>query len=472
MFFTPSLSVDLLLLAIMLLILGHAWSVFKKGRWFVFDPLNFFWVGAFVIYIKQPISYYQSLKLWYGNEGITETLLWVLFGVFFVIIGYEANWGKRWGMKIPKMPRRLSPNGLLIVAIVIIAAGLFGWKAIFDSAGGLNAWSSESRGKADWENLSGFTSALAALVPVGVTLFVLHGEMHRASPIFRVFAWILQLSVLLWMFYLGSRYRVIFVVVAVFMVWYLPRRKNPPLLLLVPVFIALMIVTSFQEHYRSYFYDFSFHFDRVDWSDVAATVLPSFETAHPKAKVSKGMEFSCTASVVKLVPKHVDYNYGYSELEFFTRPIPRGWWPEKRYPHFEAFTPIYHKGDLSKHWVTYVYRPFLGGPSFGYIGHWYAVGGPFMLIAAGLFTGGLLRAIRSIYDRSGGSEGDIIIYMILSPVGFNDVTGVPLWWIFDFTLTLIPLLIAVNLVKRKKRPQSIINHSYGLSETRNAFTDR
>jgi len=313
-------------------------------------------------------------------------------------------------------------------------------------------------------------AALAALVPVGVNLLVFYGEIYRAHPVYRIIAWVLQLAVLLWMCYLGSRFRVIFTVVSSLMIWYLPRRKNPPFLLLAPIFAVLVIGTTFQEQYRGYFYDFSFHFDKMNWAEVAETVLPSFVTGTSRKKgVSKGMEFSCTAAVVKLVPRSVEYNYGYSELEFFTKPIPRAWWPEKRYPHYEAFTPIYLQGDLTNHWVTYVYRPFLGGPSFGYVGHWYAVGGPLMLIGAGLFTGGLLRAIRSIYDRSLGSEGDLVIYMVLSTVGFNDMTGVPLWWIFDLTLILIPLITLVNVIKRKTGRFSRINNNRGQLRTNKIF---
>lgn len=453
MFFTPSVLTDLLLLSILLMIFCHSVSLYRRRRWFVFDPLNFFWVGAFVIYIQQPISYYKIFENWYGDAIIAETLFWVAFGMLFLIIGYEAGWGRRWGKRIPKMPSQLSLNGLSIASLVIICAGLIGWKMIFDSGGGLHAWAAVPRGGENWEKLSGYATGLSTLVPVGVSLLALSFEMYRAKPVFRIIAWLLMAGVLLWMLYLGSRSRVIFTVVAAFQVWYLPRRKNPSFLLLLPVFLALTIVTSFQQYYRSYFHDFSFHFEQINWTEAVDMVLPSFLTGVPKdtGHISKGTEFSCTAAVIKLVPQQVDYNYGYSELEFLTHPIPRALWPEKRYPHYEAFTPIYFKGDLTNHWVTHVYRPFLGGPSFGYIGHWYAVGGGLMLVIAGFFTGSLLRAIRSIYDRSGGYGGDVVLFMVLSSIGFTDVTGVPFFWLFAVPLTLIPLIILVNLVKRKER---------------------
>lgn len=454
MLLTSSILIDFLLIGIFFILLGHSWVLYQRRRFVVFDPLNFFWAGALVIYVIQPIQYYEQLIAWYGEGVILETLFWIAFGIAFVIIGYEARRGVRWGRKIPEMPQKLSPKGLFTVAFVLIVAGLYGWKLTFDSGGGLLKWAATSRGGSDYENLSNYVTALAALVPVGVGLLLLHVEMHRANVLLRFFAWVLWLGLLIWMLYLGTRSRTIFLVVIALVAWFLPKRQNPPLWLLVPTFITLFIVTSFLAQYRGYFKDFSFNFDQIDWVEAAGDVLPGFLTDVDTSRTKvggKGLEFSCTAAVIDLVPEQVDYNYGYSQLEFFTRAIPHAWWPEKRYPQYEAFTPIYEKGGLSGWWVPNTHVPILAGPSFGYVGHWYAVGGPLMLIVAGLFTGGYFRAIRSIYDRPGRNEGDLILYMVLIPIGFGDATGVPMWWIFSLPLTLIPLLTLVYFVKRKKR---------------------
>lgn len=462
MVFTSSTLIEFFILGIIFIIFGHFWSLYQKKRWLVFDPLNFFWAGASVIYIIQPIRHYQQLIGWYGEGLILETLFWIIFGIAFVIIGYEARWGIRWGNKIPAMPRELSPKGLLIVAFVLIGAGLYGWKLTFDSGGGILMWAATSRGGEDHENLSGYVTALAALAPVGVGLLLLHVGMHRVNNLLRIFAWVLWLATLIWMLYLGTRSRTIFLVMIALMAWFLPRRKNPPLWLLVPTFVTLVLVTSFLASYRGYFKNFSFNLDQIDWVEATQTVLPSFLTdADPSLakQVAKGMEFSCTVAVIYLVPDPIDYNYGYSQLEFFSRPIPRPWWPEKPYPHYEAFTPIYQGADLTSYWVTHINRPFLAGPSFGYIGHWYAVGGPLMLVVAGLFTGGLFRAIRSIYDRPGRNEGDLILYMVLVPIGFGEAAVVPMWWIFSLPLTLIPLLTLVYFIRRHARRVRQLNAS-------------
>jgi hypothetical protein len=157
-------------------------------------------------------------------------------------------------------------------------------------------------------------------------------------------------------------------------------------------------------------------------------------------------------ATVKLVPNKIPFNYGYSELEFLTRIVPRSIWPEKRYPHYEAFTPIYQMEDLSRHWVPYATTPILEGPSFGYVGHWYAVGGAVALVFAGLFTGGLFRAIRTIFNRPEKREGDLVLYMlVIVAIGFGDAASTPLFWIFTLPLMLMPLLVLVYLTRRRDR---------------------
>jgi hypothetical protein len=141
-------------------------------------------------------------------------------------------------------------------------------------------------------------------------------------------------------------------------------------------------------------------------------------------------------------------------------------WPEKRYPHFEAFTPIYQRADLSEYWVTYATTPILAGPAFGYIGHWYAVGGPIALVFAGLFTGGLFRAIRTIFNRPEKREGDLVLYMlVIMPIGFGDAASTPLFWIFTLPLILMPLLVLLYLTRRRDRKLHHAQRTHALLKT-------
>jgi hypothetical protein len=163
------------------------------------------------------------------------------------------------------------------------------------------------------------------------------------------------------------------------------------------------------------------------------------------------MEYSCAMAVVELVPDEVPYNRGYSLLEFFTRAIPRAFWPGKIYPHYEAFTPIYEKGRLTAHVIQTSRRRILAGPAFTFIGHWYAVGGPVALILASFLTGCMLRAVLGIHLRNTSNEGSLILYGQFIMLGFAEVASTPLFFLFNLPFKLIPLLVVVHMA-RARRP--------------------
>jgi hypothetical protein len=455
MIFTPSIVVDVLLLMIAGIMVGHGLTLKLRRRFFVFDPLNMFWAGAIILYLYQPIAFFDYFVAWYGQDVLEETLLWVLLGLSFVVIGYEGRWGVRWGKMVPALPQHLSRQGLFGAALSLIALGLGGYSVEFASAGGIERWASVARGGTDWDKVSGYSAILTSLLPAGVGLLVLHVEMHRATPLRRSLAWLVFALMLLWFFYLGTRNGTIVMVMTALMAYYLPRRKNPRPLLLAVIFLALFATSNFLAKYRQNFFNLSFNFEKIDWDEAIAQSLPGIlpgTQVRNKAFVSKGIEFSCTMAAVKLVPNVIPFNYGYSELEFLTRIVPRGIWPEKRYPEYEAFTPIYQMEDLSRYWIPYATTPILAGPAFGYIGHWYAVGGAIALVFAGLFTGGLFRAIRAIFNRPEKREGDLVLYMlVIIPIGFGDAASTPLFWIFTLPLILMPVLVLLYLTRRRDR---------------------
>src|SRR5205085_4877795 len=83
-------------------------------------PLNMFWAGAIILYLYQPIVYFDYFVAWYGQDVLEETLLWVLLGLSFVVIGYEGRWGVRWGEMVPALPQYLSRQGLFGAALSLI----------------------------------------------------------------------------------------------------------------------------------------------------------------------------------------------------------------------------------------------------------------------------------------------------------------------------------------------------------------
>ena len=81
MIFTPSIVVDVLLLMIAGIMVGHALTLKLRRRFVVFDPLNMFWAGAIILYLYQPIVFFDYFVAWYGQDVLEETLLWVLLGL-------------------------------------------------------------------------------------------------------------------------------------------------------------------------------------------------------------------------------------------------------------------------------------------------------------------------------------------------------------------------------------------------------
>lgn len=446
---TPSLLADFVIAAILVMIAAHAIHVHHRRGWLAFDPLNAFWGGVLVIYILQPIEYGRILVFWYGTEIFEQTLLWCLFGFFFLIVGYESRLGVIWSRHYPSLAPRLEPSKTWLLGVAMALLGTTSYIVTMIAVGGFDAWSALGRAKSAAAEIPGYIAVLEVLLPAGIGLLVFHAQMHRVPPLRRILIWTLAIALLLFFFYIGSRSRLLGLIAILFAAYYLPKRKNPPLLLVVATFVVLLVTVTLMGLFRDQFRDLSINLEEGNVEQALTQTFPSLfgdENSLEKMGLVKGMEFSCAMAAVKLVPETVPYNYGYSELEFFTRLIPRAVWPEKRYPHYEAFTPIYAKADLSTKWVPYASKPILQGPAFGFIGHWHAVGGAVALVIAGILTGALYRSIREWFTSQPG-EGTTLIYASVIMIGFFDAAATPLFWIFTMPFVLIAMLITIRLCR-------------------------
>jgi hypothetical protein len=430
----------------------HIWMLRRQGRWTIFDPLNFFWVGAFVIYVVDVLSNYDVYDLWYGRPIVEDVMMWTFVGLVFVHVGYYMRIGRRIASRLPALPARLGRIPFLWVSMAFIVAGGFGWMLIFESAGGLAGWASVPRGNVDWEAMSGYVATLADLLNVGVFLFLIYAEWNRSRLVTRVLAWVLLGLLLLFFLYLGTRSRTILVVLVALMAWSMPRRRSPSLLVLVPLFCCLFVVVKFQEQYREHFRDLSFNFQELEWDEVPQNVLPRFIFGdHTPSNATRGSEFSITAAVVDLVPDAVPYAHGVEFLQVFTQAIPRELWPGKRYPKNESWTPIYQITAASDYWVDYVAVPFIAGPAPGFVASWYYNAGALGLAIGGLLVGVLMRVIRGMYDRTGRNESYFIIYFLVGPLGFGEAVGHPFGFIYTLPLLLVPLVVMLSFIRRQER---------------------
>lgn len=442
---TSSFFANLLILLIVGTCLVHVLGAVKRKRFFVFDPLIFFWVGVIVIYVLEGISNYDFYVTYYGESVVLDVLLWIWVGIIFLQLGYRLKWGSKLADRLPVPPRRLRPDRFLAFSLSLIAIGLVGWWLQIMTAGSVAAWGAVARGGENWEELSGYVTLMAGLLTIGVSLFVLHVELHRRSPALRLLAWSMLALQLLFFLYLGSRSRTISIVLIALMAWSLPRRKNPSILLMSTLFVGLFLVTSFQAEYRGHFKNFSFNLDEISWDEVPSKILPKFITGYQSLKsVSLGSEFGLTSAVVQLVPDRIPYAYGYEFLQIITNVIPRSLFPEKPYPRGESWSEIHMVAGTSSWWVEHVHKPFIAGPSPGYIASWYYNGGVVGLILGGMATGVFLRLIRGIYDRSKNNESFLIIYLVMVPIGFGEATGHPFSWVYSLPIIFVPLIFIIK----------------------------
>lgn len=456
---TPVLLGDLLVLSMLFLVVGHMFWKMSRREFFVFDPLNVFWAGCAVIYLQQPMANGDVYIGWYGESTFCWTLFWALFAFLLVIVGYESKLGKRLAGYVPHTPYHLDPSRFRLVAVGLVGLSLFGYALMIQSAGGLSAWASVGRGDTQAQNLPGWLYLFVNfqyLLPGAITILVFHVCMHRVSGFEKLLAWACAGMAMLWILYLGSRSRTVRLTMGLLAAVYLPKRRNPPVPLLAVLFLALAIIVPFLAAYRGQFTNFSFNLDRVEWNQVAHLVLPDFimgdDPNAPEERVFRAEEFAVVMATIELVPNTYGFSYGYQMLELVTKPIPRRIWPDKRYPHFEAVTPIWDHYQISENWVEYATIPVLTGPAFSFVAYYWLIGGPVGIALGGFCVGAVFRGIRGIFDRNPGSEGDLMLYSVLLTTAFGEALSTPFLHLFYLVPQLAGVL-ALLWFARSRQPR-------------------
>jgi len=458
MFFTTSAIGDFLICAIVAFIAIHTIFQYRKGNWLLFDPLHLFWAGVLVVYVNQPASYGDTFIGWYGESVFEEALFWIFIGLIFVAIGYKHGLGSFRIRLLPGCPPQFSPQRLACAGLLMVSLAILGYFYLFASSGGVKSWLSAGRGLTTYSEYTSIVLLLTDFLPLGVLVLLFHAAFFDVTKINRYLYWFLGGLTLLWFIYLGTRSRTIMFTMMLMAVYYLPKRKNPPVWLCVLVFTFLLVTVNFQANYRGYFKDLSFNFQEIDTNEAIGISLPIFMGGNrdiQTGNVRRGSEFGCVLSVIELVPDVVPYNYGYGNLEIFTHYFPRALWPDKIYPHIESVQGVMKESNMTSTRVSGT--DLLMGPAFTFAGHWYYIFGPIGIMIGGFITGSILRLIRYIYDRNPGSEGDVILFSMLMNIGFNDAAATPMTWITTLPLTLLPVLLLFVFCDKSR---SIIGKRY------------
>lgn len=435
-----------LVIAVVALFVGHCVWLARRARWSPFDPLNLFWGGALVCYVNQPLSYGDVYAAWHSAGTLEVALAYVLLGMACVVVGYELPWGRSLAFRVPSVPATLLNGRALLGGATLVAMGLSGSIYLMSTAPSIADWLAVGRGGTDWGSTIGYLAQLENLLPIGIVFLLVHCSMTRQRFVVQAVVWSLAGAEWLWLVYLGTRSRTITFTFMLLASYYLPRRRFPRLAFIAGLALALLGLVGFQAAYRANFTNLSFNLDAIDTAEAISMSLPPWLGGGRAARgvdASSFAEFNCVMSAVELVPDRIDYNYGYSHLELFTRPIPRALWPDKIYPHSRAYTPLLLDGGLSTAEVATASERLVMGPSFTFVGHWYTVGGGIALALAGIFTGVGFRALRGFLDRDPLNQSALVLFITLAPWAFNEAAAEPMFWMYYVPITHVPLLVVL-----------------------------
>lgn len=440
----------LAILLIFLVYALHFWRAKTRGSWFLFDPVNVFFAGTFFIYVVEFFSNGYGYIDRHGIQTVNYTLLLISFGLACVAVGYRLPLGKYLYHCYPKPPMKVALWPILLLSLLLFLCGGLSWLSIINASGGIYEWASSARGGVDWAEISGYTNVLTHLSYAGPATLLMVIEAKRTKGAVRWLAWALIAINFIFYLYIGSRSRVILLTLVALASYSLPRQKNIPLWIIVPLGICLLFLVKFIAIYRSYFVNFSFSIGNTSFGEIVQTVVfaGGVSTGAGIGMAPVGSELNLTFAVVELVPHEISYNLGVEFAQLVTHPVPRAVWPEKPYPRGEVWSEIHRVEGSSMHWVEYVNTPFLSGPAPGFIASWYYIGGPIGLVIGGVLVGGLLRSLRIFQIRSKMSEGAAVLSSLLLIVGFSEAVSHPLEWIYRLPFLIVPLFIALKLAKK------------------------
>ena len=302
----------------------HVFWRTRQGGFLVIDPLNMFWGGIIVCYVVQPIAYFNQISEFQPTGDIPGALAWILGGLLCVIVGYESRLGAAMGRVVPPGPACLGRWRLAFLGLVSVVAGVAGYSYEISTAGGFDAWLAVPRGGTDWEVASSYVVLLTTLLPLGVALLLFAAEFGRGPALVRAAVWICGLLLLFRLVHiLGTRSRSILWVITLLTAYYLPRRKNPPLALIMLLFPLLLVGSSFLVQNRDRFTDLSLNLSLQEaserWHSAVRDALGYGEQGY-RREIQAGLEFNYVLAAIELVPAQVSYTYGYNFLEILTPP--------------------------------------------------------------------------------------------------------------------------------------------------------
>lgn len=292
-----------------------------------FDPIEpiYLWLALYAyLYLFKPVYRIASGEsFWYGDHNLGWAMSIAVIGLLAFYVGYFSAFGHFIANRVPAMRAHASPQRLRFFALGLIALGAVGlWQYMEVSGGWREFWAQPHGFGGKAELTTAYVSQLPELMIVGFFLLIYDAMLERrltVSSIVRVgFAFIggVGIYTILW----TRRTFILWVLITIFVMFYLIKRKRPRPIALIFFAIVLFVAMNLALAYRPYL-----HLG-VNPDDLASVELGSSAAT---VMSEPGDEFDSFLAIVSLYPDRIDYDYFNIYARIFIHPIPRLVWPDK-----------------------------------------------------------------------------------------------------------------------------------------------
>lgn len=441
-----------LLLILPVLVAIHIYVERKRGRFYVFDPFNIYTAAViYSFYIPYLIDSTKYVYLWGLKVDLKVQLLILIsyasLSLFYLYLkkvkfSYEYKRSCHYVVNV---------NRLNVFGIVLVGIGLAGWVSLISSAPSLSIWLSTPRGGTDWENVGGYANQLSHFLIFGVSLYYFTTHYFNSSVPHKITSTIMLVLVMLFMLYLGSRSRFLALFLVYLFVFVSDERKRKGLIRIVTYCLIVYCLIWFQKNYRYNFINLSFNVQEIGINNIIESFVKDHRIFGSEREIdyktfSSSSELGITYATVRYVPDNLSPNLGVEFLQIITQPIPRQWWPDKRYPRGEAWSDLHLLAGTSSAKASGISVPYFYGPAPGYFASWYYSFLWLGVLIGGLITAIIFRFVLSLYLARHRDPRLIIMFILLLSVGYSEAVSHPLGWIYTLSLIAIPVWIFLKLV--------------------------
>jgi oligosaccharide repeat unit polymerase len=408
----------------------------------LFDPTMILAASYFLYFVYAPMRNLLAGRDYFFGKLVMPLLpagsLYLAVGIVSMWIGYySSNAARRVARFLPSPPT--SRRGAVPYAWVVVAVALVAFNAYAHMAG------------LSWTRLltlgqfGNATTALSGEAPLGGSAFsnYLYGTLDwltSALMLLYAFArrgrkWLTVAFVALFLVYttIGFRIRVVVLILAPIVYYYLKAKRRPTVLKVMALAGAMMLLIGAIGLLRGSFRPG----ERVDAGNV--TIASSSQTFASDLDIYQGY-----LAIIDAFPRDHQYLWGSSFTYLFIQPIPRSLWPEKPDAPVLAILDAILGVDA----IT-------AGVAYPNAGEYYANFGAAGLVAGMWLFGFLVRALYEYIREHADNEWALVVYAVTLPFLVQVISrGYFVQIVQEAAFLLLPLVLGMWVCRGGKRGHS------------------